>query len=318
MSYSNPLFALIGILGFVVWTVRYFKLFKKVELFGPFVKKKKSLRTHMLYLVGLVGWLFISFSMMGPREEAGYSNNNIKVNDIFFVVDVSRSMLAEDFRPNRLEVAKEKIKEFVTLRPTDRIGLIMFSERAFTLLPLTTDLKLVNKMVDDIKVSSLLGMGTNIGDALALAVGRAAQSITLNKFIVLLTDGVSMMGTLTPIQAAEKAKDKGVKVYTIGMGKLTNDKMLKMGNRYQNIPGGSVDIETLKTISKLTNGKSFYASDTQALKSVLEEIQTMEKIEIKKSGMIIYKEKFWIYYLLGLSLILLVEGINLFWLKDLL
>ena len=122
-------------------------------------------------------------------------------------------MLATDFKPNRLEVAKQKISDFVALRPKDRIGIVMFSEKAFTLLPLSTDLELIQEIISEIKVG-FLGSGTNIGDALALGVARAAQSLTKNKVIVLLTDGVSNVGVMTPEQATREAAEKNIKTYT--------------------------------------------------------------------------------------------------------
>ncbi len=268
----------------------------------------------------MCGACLIGFSLTQPRSPMGFAKNNIKVNDIFIVVDVSRSMLAEDFAPNRLESAKRKIREFVKLRPTDRIGIVMFSEKAFTLLPLSTDLKLIEQIIDEIKVG-FLGMGTNIGDALGLAVGRAAQSIAKSKVIILLTDGVSNVGNMTPEQSAVEAKKQGVKVYTIGIGQRSNGALLKTGRgrgRYQRIPGGSVDLKTLDMIASTTGGKSYYASDENALDEVLSEIQELEKTEVKSSTKIIYKELYWNYLAFGLLLLLISESISCFFLKEVL
>jgi Ca-activated chloride channel family protein len=242
----------------------------------------------------------------------GFAKNKIEVNDIFFVVDVSRSMLAEDFSPNRLEVAKEKIAEFVALRPTDRIGIIIFSEKAFTLLPLSTDLKLIKQMVGEIKVGGMLGSGTNIGDALGLAVARGAQSLAENKVIVLLTDGVSNVGFLTPQQAAQEAKEQGIKVYTIGIGGSRDAKIPYGRNvfgrkRYQTIPGGSIDFKTLEEIADVTSGQSFAAQDEKALKDVLSEIEKLERSEIDSSARVIYKEIYLKFLIIGVILILLSE-----------
>ncbi|ATH06487.1 VWA domain-containing protein [Halobacteriovorax marinus] len=312
-----------GVLGLIVWTLSFYYIFKKPELLLPasMVKNSNSAKRLLVWLVGAVGWLLIAYSLTQPRSPQGFAKNKIEVNDIFFVIDVSRSMLADDFRPNRLEVAKDKISDFVALRPTDRIGLIMFSERAFTLLPLSTDLKLIKQMVGEINVGGMLGSGTNIGDALGLAVARGAQSLAKNKVIILLTDGVSNVGFLTPIQAAEEAKKQGIKVYTIGIGgrgdaKIPYGKNIFGRQRYQNIPGGSIDFKTLKEIADKTNGQTFEAQDEKALAEVLSEIEKLEKSEIDSSAKIIYKELYLRFLVPGVIAILLAAVSRKYLLKE--
>lgn len=317
MEMAHPYYMLIGLLGLIAWILTLYRPTKKAQIFyeqPSGISKRSSLKIIIL-LIGILAWLSISISLSLPRKPIGLSNNKIKVNDIFFVVDVSRSMLAEDFRPNRLEAAKQKILEFVSLKPADRIGIIMFSERAFTLLPLSTDLDLIRRIVDEIKVG-FLGMGTNIGDALALAVARGAQSLADNKAIVLLTDGVSNVGSMTPTQAAQEAKEKGIRVYTIGIGGSKDAKIPLGGSvfgrkRYQTIPGGSIDTKTLRNISNLTGGKNFVAQDSEALKDVLSEINKLEKTEIDSSSRILYKEMYWMFLAIGLFLLLLAEVLRI-------
>jgi Ca-activated chloride channel family protein len=270
---------------------------------------RKALRIA-IFLLGLAGWGLLTYSLTLPRLPLGYADSTKEVNDIFFVVDISRSMLAEDFKPNRLEVAKKKIEEFINLRVKDRIGIIMFSEKAFTLLPLTTDKKLIKQMIGQIRVG-LFGGGTNIGDALGLAVARAAQSLAKNKVIVLLTDGVSNVGNMTPIQAAEEAKKVGIKVYSIGIGGNRDAKIPVgrgiFGMQYATIPGGGIDNKTLNQIAKITNGKSYAAINEKALADVLTEINNLERTEIKSSGKMIYIELYYRYLLIGILLLLLSE-----------
>ena len=196
-----------GILGLIFWVIGYFYFFKKPQLFIPKKYKKSGIPIlrSLIFLVGIVGWLYISFALAGPRRPLGMDKNTIEVNDIFIVLDLSRSMLAEDLKPNRFEAAKNKIQEFVSLFPRDRIGIVIFAEKVFTLLPLSTDLNLINKMVAQIRLGPL-GDGTNIGDALALGVGRLLQSLAKNKVMILMTDGVSNVGAMTPLQAAEMAR----------------------------------------------------------------------------------------------------------------
>jgi Ca-activated chloride channel family protein len=256
---------------------------------------------------------------MQPRKAQKFTPSSIEVNDIILCIDVSRSMLAEDIKPNRLEVAKDRIREFARMRPTDRISVVIFSEKVFTLLPLTTDPALVDQVLSEISIG-YLGSGTNIGDGLALSVARAVNSDTKNKVVVLLTDGVANVGTLTPIQAAEEAKKFGIKVYTIGLG-TDEDAKIPVGNgifgtQYQLIPGGSIDYKTLKEISDMTGGKFYPAKSNGALKEILDDIQKLEKTEIKVNHKIVYDEQYYQYLLMGVCLIFLVEILRRWLLKD--
>jgi Ca-activated chloride channel family protein len=256
---------------------------------------------------------------MQPRKAQKFSPTNIEVNDIVLCIDVSRSMLAEDIKPNRLEVAKQRIREFVRLRPTDRISIVIFSEKVLTLLPLTTDPSLVDQVLSEIAIG-YLGSGTNIGDGLALSVARALNSEAKNKVIVLLTDGVANVGTMTPIQAAEEAKKYGIKVYTIGLG-TDEDAKIPVGNgvfgtQYQLIPGGSIDYKVLNEISEMTGGQFYPAKTDQALKNILEDIQKLEKTKIKINNQIIYDEQFYFYLVLGVVLIFSVEVFRRMLLRD--
>ena len=195
----------------------------------------------------------------------------------------------------------------------------MFSERVFTLLPLSTDLDLIKSIVNEIK-TGFLGSGTNIGDAIGLAVARAAYSLAKSKVVILLTDGVSNIGSITPLEAAQKAKDQKVRIYTIGMGG-DKDAQIPLGKsifgktRYQNIPGGSIDMKTLNKISKITNAKSYIAKDSSSLENILREIRRLEKTKIEKNERVIYKELYHKYLLIGVILLVLVDLSRKFVLK---
>ncbi len=314
-----PLF--LSILCAVVWLVEILGYFKKTNLYIPksYSSKKKKLIRIPVILMGLIGWAYLIYASMFPRLPLGFSNQKIEVKDIYFVVDVSRSMLANDFKPNRLEVSKQKIKEFVDMRPNDRIGIVMFAEKVFTLLPLTIDLKLVREVVDEIQIG-FLGNGTNIGDALALGVARVVQSLAKTKIIILLTDGVSNVGTMTPLQAAEEAKKQKVKIYTIGVGGNVEAQIPTgvglTSNTYQNIPGGSIDFENLQKIAELTGGKSYLASNEKSLLSVLIDISKLEKTEIETSGHTLYEEKFYRYFMIGFLLFMLCEFARRVYLRE--
>ena len=309
MSFSSPLIGFIGLIAFISWFLEFLRIKISPDLYVPGKDRSNKKLRLLLLLVGSIGWSLIVFSSAGPVEKMSINSGKKKLNDLFFVLDLSRSMLAEDFKPNRIMKAKEKIKQFIELRPEDRIGMVVFGEKAFTLIPLTTDVDLIKKSIDDIEVG-FLGPGTNIGDALGLATARLKTSKAKNKVVILLTDGVSMLGSMTPIQAAEIAKKQKIKVYSIGMGGNKNAKLpiqTIFGKRYQNIPGGSIDTETLKEISKLTGGKFFEAKSENKLNAVFSEIQGLEKREQKIENKSVNKNLYYPYFISGLFLLLLVE-----------
>ncbi len=323
MEFKYPLLLWIGVLAGLLWTLDFWKVFMRSQLYFPHqqvaISAWKKISRFILFGMGVAGWGYLSYALMQPRIPHKYSPSSIEVNDIVLCIDVSRSMLAEDIRPNRLEVAKEKIREFVRMRPTDRIAVVIFSEKVFTLLPLTTDPSLVDQVLSEISIG-YLGSGTNIGDGLALSVARAVNSETKNKVIILLTDGVANVGTLTPMQAAEEAKKYNIKVYTIGLG-TDEDARIPMGNgifgtQYQNIPGGSIDYKVLKEMADYTGGKFYPAKSEGGLKQILEDIQKLEKTEIKVNNRIVYDEKYYDFLLLGVGLMIITEILRRILLKD--
>lgn len=309
-EFQHASYALWGLGGMIFWLISFFYIFRKPQLFIPKKYKKKGfpIIRSILFIAGITGWLYISFALAGPRRPMGMDKNTIDVNDVFIVLDLSRSMMAEDLKPNRFEAAKQKVVDFTQLFPKDRIGIVIFAERVFTLLPLSTDLELIRKMVEQISLGPL-GDGTNIGDALALAVGRLIQSQAKSKVIVLLTDGVSNVGTLTPLQAAEMAAQNNIKVYTIGIG---GDKEARIPvgpnmfgvQRYQMIPGGSVDVKGLQEIASMTKGKAYMAGNNKALENVLSEINKLERTQVEHSGRIIYQELYFKFLLIGVCFLL--------------
>ncbi len=318
MEYKSWYYSILGLILIFIWSLSFWKFFQKGLIFKASKKSDVLLiGKGFIYLLGLVGLSYITYSLSFPREPLSYSNNTKNVKDIFLVVDVSRSMLAQDLKPDRLEVAKEKLAEFAKMRPNDRIGIILFSEKVFTLLPLTTDSSIITKFMGDISVGRL-GSGTNIGDALALAVARSQASETKKKVIILLTDGVSNVGNLTPMEAAEQAKNYGIKVYTIGLGSDRDASLPGFGGLpgFQRIPGGSIDLKTLKKISDLTGAKSFRARDKSALKQILNEIEKLERTKIKIKNQRLYKELYHEYLLIGFILFFLAELLKRFVLRE--
>ena len=164
MTFDAPQNFIWALVGGLIWTLSYFRALKPSELFIPVrnIKKTRTLylyKKSLPYLLGIGAWVLLGYALMGPKKAMTGAKNSTYVRDIFFVMDVSRSMLAEDFSPNRLEVAKEKLINYINSSQDDRVGIIIFSEKIYTLLPLTTDLELVKKVVSEIKVGPL-GSGT--------------------------------------------------------------------------------------------------------------------------------------------------------------
>jgi Ca-activated chloride channel family protein len=313
----------LGLAGALLWIIGFWGFFNRDKLTVAGGDRRLGkwffLSKLVLFFTGLCGWIFLCYSLTQPREPLGQGESNREVIDIALVVDVSRSMLAEDLLPNRLEATKRQIREFAKKRITDRIALIIFSEKVFTLLPLSTDPELLDKVIADINIG-FLGSGTNIGDGLGLGVARLMESETKNRVIVLLTDGVNNVGNLTPLQSAEQAKENGIKVYTIGVGSAEDAKIPMgksvFGTQYQLIPGGSIDYDTLRKISDLTGGKFYPATDEEALEKVFSDIDKLERTEIKLNEQIIYKEHYYKYFSLGFLLLLIAEILKKLILKE--
>ena len=198
--------------------------------------------------------------------------------DIVLALDVSSSMLAQDFRPNRLAVAKQLAADFIRKRKGDRIGLVVFAGESFTQVPLTLDHDMVLRMLEKIS-SGMLEDGTAIGMGLATAIDRLKESKAQSKVIILLTDGVNNAGAIAPLTAGEMAQSLGIRVYTIGVGtRGTAPYPVQINGRtvYQQMPV-EIDEALLQQISRMTDGQYFRATDEKSLQSIFDEIDRMEK-----------------------------------------
>jgi len=233
--------------------------------------------------------------------------------DIVLAIDTSTSMLAEDFRIssrriNRFDVVRQVVKEFIQKRKDDRIGMVAFAARAYTVCPLATDYTWINENLDRVRVG-MIEDATAIGSALASSSNRLRTSKTKSKIIILLTDGVNNAGTISPQVAAEAARALGIKVYTIGVGSkgLVPYPFKDMYGRivYQNIPI-EIDEEMLKKIASVTGGKYYHATDTETLRRIYEDINRLEKTEIEHFGYREYSELFYMFLIPAL-LILMIE-----------
>lgn len=203
--------------------------------------------------------------------------------DIMLVVDISRSMTIQDFKPNRLEAAKKVAKNFIAGRFQDRIGIVIFSGDAYSLAPLTTDYKLLNTYIDDISFEKIDASGTAIGSALAVATNRMRESNSKSKVVILLSDGDNTAGNIDPITAAEISHAYDIKIYTIGIGKegrVPTGKDIFGRTLYSE---NTLDETTLRKIAEIGEGSFYRASDNKALEDVFKLIDQYEKAEIKEN-----------------------------------
>lgn len=261
----------------------------------------------ILNVFRILSFTFLVIALARPQN----SNINETVNseglDIVMSLDISGSMLAEDFKPNRIEAAKKVAKEFIEDRPTDRIGLVIFSGESFTQCPLTTDQNVLKEQLKNIR-SGLLEDGTAIGMGLATAVERLRNSKAKTKIIILLTDGVNNSGLIDPNTALEIAKAYKIRVYTIGVGTQgTAPYPMKdqFGNTHMQQMPVQIDEPLMKQISKETGGKYFRATDNNSLSNVYKEIDRLEKTKIEINSFKRYAELFLPYALLGILFLFL-------------
>ncbi|MGB3180543.1 MAG: VWA domain-containing protein [Cyclobacteriaceae bacterium] len=203
--------------------------------------------------------------------------------DIMLVLDISESMRGEDFNPNRLEAAKQVGREFIAGRFQDRIGLVIFSGEAFSVSPLTTDYELLRDFIADVGFGDITKSGTAIGSALATGTNRMQESKSKSKVMILLSDGDNNAGNIDPITAANLAQAYGIKIYTIAIGREGRVPMGRGfygGRTYMN---NTLDETTLREIATIGEGKFYRVSDNEALEKVFEEIDQLEKAEIKEN-----------------------------------
>lgn len=268
-----------------------------------------NLLKHLNFIVAMSGVAFIIIALAKPHDPVDieeYNKKNIEGIDVVISLDISGSMLAEDFKPNRLESAKKTALEFIDQRPNDRIGLVVYEGEAYTQAPLTNDHALLADLFEEVQPGKV-APGTAIGSGLITAVNRLRESDAKSKVIVLLTDGVNNQGEIDPIMASEIASEFGIRVYTIGVGKngtAPYPMQTLFGTVMQQIPV-EIDEELLKEIADITDGKYFRAENEKQLQQIYEEIDLLEKSKVK---VIEFKtdppEKFYAILWIGILLVL--------------
>lgn len=237
---------------------------------------------HILFALRLAVIALVIVIIARPQNVDRWQSSTTEGIDIVLALDVSGSMLARDFNPDRLEASKNVATEFISGRPYDRIGLTVFSGESFTQCPLTTDHAVLINLLREVK-SGIIEDGTAIGVGLATAINRIKDSDAISKVIILLTDGVNNMGSIDPMTAAEIAKTFGIRVYTIGVGSrgyADYPVQTPFGIRYQKMQV-EIDEALLEHIAELTGGRYFRAVDNSSLEQVYSEIDKLEKSKIE-------------------------------------
>ena len=225
--------------------------------------------------------------------------------DIVMAMDISGSMLARDFTPDRLTSAKHLAAEFVANRRGDRIAVVAFAGEAFTQAPLTSDQAVVETMLSRLR-SGVVEDGTAIGNGLATAINRLRESGAKSKVVILLTDGVNNRGQISPLMAAEIARDMGIKVYTIGVGtrgRAPYPAVDMFGNQTTVMADVEIDEELLREISSMTGGAYYRAVNDEALRQIYAEINELETSKVQVTNYQTYDELFLLWALLGLLLL---------------
>lgn len=275
------------------------------------VRVPKTVRYYLRdlpFVLRLAALAMLIVAMARPQRAEHFTDTNSEGIDIVMAVDVSTSMLARDFTPDRLSVAKEVAATFIADRYGDRIGLVVFAGESFTQSPLTTDQSALQTMLGRIR-SGVIEDGTAIGNGLATSINRLRESDTKSKVVILLTDGVNNRGQIAPLTAAKIAKEQGIKVYTIGIGTIGEAPYPVFNDAGKLIEYVQVKVEidekVLKQIADETGGRYFRATDKESLQAIYDEINTLEKSRIEVEQHTVMHELFLPYALAALVLLLL-------------
>ena len=254
--------------------------------------RKGVYKKRLLSFIQYLSMFLIILGLSRPRMIESLQEKNIEIVDIVLVIDISSSMLATDFQPNRLEVVKKTAKDFITQRKGDRLGILVFAGESFIQCPLTIDNEVLLSLMSEIKVAQQSYDGTAIGMAIANATNRLRNSDAKSKVMILLSDGSNNAGELDPNTAADLAKQFGIKIYTIGAG-TNQDVSFIPGRGYIR---NEIDEETLRAIAKQTGGQYFRATNTEGLKEIYSTINALERTEVEIKVFTQYRELYgWLF-----------------------
>ena len=319
MHFQSPLYLILLVL-IPVLALWYYSLGRKNQgtiqisstIFTSSAMQRSGLmKKNIVVTTYLIIMVLIILGIARPRKVDQIKETSVSVIDMLLVLDISSSMLADDFAPNRLEAVKNTAINFIDNRKEDRIGILVFAGESFIQCPLTIDKTILKSLISEIKVASKDYDGTAIGMAIANGTNRFRSSEVESKVMILLSDGSNNSGEIDPITAAELAKEFGIKIYTIGAG--TNQS-------YTRIPGrglilNEIDESTLKKIAKVTGGKYFRATDIEALELIYSEINNLERSEIQVKEYTQYQELYGWFLIPALFLGTFIEAIKRFFFR---
>ncbi len=301
-AYLSFLLILIPLIAWYFWKWKNSSPSMGISSSFPFKNIASSWKVwlmHISFVLQLIAISCLIVAIARPQTHDSRRTSRIEGTDIVLALDISSSMLANDLKPTRFDAAKEVAQKFIGQRPNDNIGLVVFSGESLSLMPLTNDKAALINAIQGVK-TGMLNDGTAIGDGLSSAINRLTSGKAKSKSIILLTDGTNNSGDVDPATAAKIAKEKGIKVYTIGVG--TNG-TIKIPDPYGYSPTTmetKIDEAALKNISSITNGKYFKATDSRMLNEVFDEIDSLEKTVLDVNKVTQTDENYMIWALLAL------------------
>lgn len=324
ITFAYPIFlyflAVIPLIGWWYWkkenTISPDLAFSSLKIFAGLKPSRKEKLRHLPAILRLLALAFLLIAAARPQSFSSGENIYTEGIDIVMVLDISGSMLAEDFTPNRLEAAKTVIDDFVAGRTTDKIGLVIFASESFTQCPLTVDYPVLRNLLKDIK-SGVLVDGTAIGVAIANGVNRVKDSKAKSKVMILLTDGMNNVPEMDPLTAAQIAQTFGIRIYTIGVGTMGQAPYpydTPFGKRYQMIPA-EIDENLLRQIAQTTGGNYFRATSNKKLNDIYNEIDKLEKTRVEVTSYRHASELYFMWALIGFMLLLSEVVISKIYLK---
>lgn len=308
------------LIGWWIWRRRTAFPSMHISTVSPFGKSGRPLRQYGLYglyLLRLLAFVCLVVCLARPQTRDAWKSSKTEGTDIVIALDISSSMLARDFNPDRMEAAKKIAAHFVSGRESDNMGLVVFAGEAFTGVPMTTDRAALSNYIQALN-REMLEDGTAIGDGLATAINRIKDGKAKSKSIILLTDGSNNTGIVAPLTAAEIAAQMGIKVYTIGIGKngMAPYPMVNMFGRieYQNQPV-VIDEATLTRIADITGGKYFRATGNSVLQDIFNEIDQLEKTELDVKHFSHTEDCYFPWAIAAIGLLLLEVVLRQTWLR---
>jgi len=308
ISFKNPeffylLLLLVPMIAWYIWKQKKAGAsiqFSSIMGFARIPKSWKYYFRHSVFALVILSLSMLIIALARPQSSNSWQNVTTEGIDIVIALDISSSMLAMDFQPNRLEAAKDVATQFISGRPNDKIGLVVFSGESFTQCPLTTDHATVINLFKSIE-SGMIEDGTAIGNGLATAVSRLKESTAVSKVVILLTDGENNRGEIAPVTAAELAKTFGIRVYTVGVGTIGTapyPMQTPFGVQVRDVEV-KIDEVTLKKIATATDGEYFRATNNNKLAEIYKEIDKLEKSKIDVKEFSKKEEEYLKYALLG-------------------